>query len=104
MTMDQKQQTALFRYGVIAPLITGNKDPGMSNRAFFHQAAQKSYPGADGTPKTVSAATIEKWYGSYKKGALMHWCLPDAAMQVQAENWMMTCSSGYDTLKKNIHV
>ena len=68
MTMDQKQQTALFRYGVIAPLITGNKDPGMSNRAFFHQAAQKSYPGADGTPKTISAATIEKWYGSYKKG------------------------------------
>lgn len=68
MTLDQKQQTALFRYGVIAPLITGTVEPGTSNRAFFRQAAEKDYPDADGTPRTVSASTIEKWYCAYKKG------------------------------------
>ena len=68
MTLDQKQQTALFRYGVIAPLITGTVESGTSNRAFFRQAAEKNYPDADGTPRTVSASTIEKWYLAYKKG------------------------------------
>lgn len=68
MTLDQKQQTALFRYGVIAPLITGTAEPGISNRAFFRQAAEKNYPDAGGTPRKVSASTIEKWYAAYKKG------------------------------------
>lgn len=68
MTLDQKQQTALFRYGVIAPLITGTVESGTSSRAFFRQAAEKNYPDADGTPRTVSASTIEKWYLAYKKG------------------------------------
>lgn len=31
MTLDQKQQVALFRYGVIAPLETGSSDPSISN-------------------------------------------------------------------------
>ena len=53
MTIDQKQQIALFRYGVIAPLETGTSDPTISNNEFFRRAAAKTYTGPDGKPKTV---------------------------------------------------
>ena len=62
MTLDQKQQIALFRYGIIAPLETGTSDPGISNNEFFRRAAQKTYTGPDGRPVTVGASTIEKWH------------------------------------------
>ena len=45
MTMDQRQQVALFRYSVIAPLETGTSDPAISNKEFFRQAAKKVYTG-----------------------------------------------------------
>lgn len=67
MTLDQKQDIALFRYGVIAPLETGTSDPSISNNEFFRRAAAKTYTGPDGKPTTVSASTIEKWHRSYKK-------------------------------------
>ena len=67
MTIDQKQQIALFRYGVIAPLETGTSDPTISNNEFFRRAAAKTYTGPDGKPKTVGASTIEKWHRYYKK-------------------------------------
>ena len=67
MTLDQKQQIALFRYGIIAPLETGTSDPGISNNEFFRRAAQKTYTGPDGKPVTVGASTIEKWHRYYKK-------------------------------------
>ena len=67
MTLDQKQQIALFRYGVIAPLETGTSDPSISNNEFFRRAAKNTYAGPDGRPVTVSAATIEKWHRYYKK-------------------------------------
>ena len=67
MTMDQKQQIALFRYGIIAPLETGTSDPTISNKEFFRRAAAKTYTGPDGKPKTVGASTMEKWHNSYKK-------------------------------------
>ena len=67
MTLDQKQQIALFRYGIIAPLETGTSDPGISNNEFFRRAAQKTYTGPDGRPVTVGASTIEKWHRYYKK-------------------------------------
>ena len=67
MTIDQKQQIALFRYGVIAPLETGTSNPAISNNEFFRRAAAKTYTGPDGKPKTVGASTIEKWHRYYKK-------------------------------------
>ena len=67
MTMDQKQQTALFRYSVIAPLETGTCGP-ISNNEFFRQAAKKTYTGPDGRTTTVGASTIEKWHRAYRKG------------------------------------
>lgn len=67
MTLDQKQDVALFRYGVIAPLETGTSGPALSNNEFFRRAAQKTYIGPDGNPVTVSASTIKKWHCYYKK-------------------------------------
>ena len=67
MTMDQKQQIALFRYGVIAPLETGTSNPDTSNNESFRQAAKKTYLAPDGRPTTIGASTIEKWHRCYKK-------------------------------------
>ena len=66
MTLDQRQQTALVRYAVIAPLETGTSDPSMSNNEFFRQAAKKTYFDAEGKPVTFAASTIEKWHFAYK--------------------------------------
>ena len=68
MTMDQRQQVALFRYSVIAPLETGTSDPSISNKEFFRQAAKKVYTGPDGQPTTVGASTAAKWHRAYQKG------------------------------------
>lgn len=68
MTMDQKQQVALFRYSVIAPLETGTSDPSISNNEFFRRAAQKTYIGPDGKETAVGASTIEKWHRAYRHG------------------------------------
>lgn len=68
MTRDQKQQIALFRYSVIAPLETGTSDPSISNNEFFRQAAKKTYTGPNGKPTTVGASTVEKWHRAYRKG------------------------------------
>lgn len=68
MTMDQKQQIALFRYSVIAPLETGASDPTISNNEFFRRAAKKTYTGPNGRLTTVGASTVEKWHRAYRKG------------------------------------
>ena len=67
MTLDQKQQIALFRYSVIAPLESGSSDPSISNREFFRRAAKLSYTDPDGKPVSFGASTIEKWHRTYKK-------------------------------------
>ncbi|MCD7982015.1 MAG: DDE-type integrase/transposase/recombinase [Clostridiales bacterium] len=68
MTLDQRQQVALFRYSVISPLETGTSDPSISNNEFFRRAAQKTYTGPDGKETTVGASTIEKWHRAYQRG------------------------------------
>ncbi|MCD8398449.1 MAG: hypothetical protein LUD12_14940 [Lachnospiraceae bacterium] len=68
MTMVQKQQVALFRYAVIAPLETGTSDPSIGNNEFFRRVAQKTFTGPDRKETTVGAGTIEKWHHAYSKG------------------------------------
>ena len=68
MTMDQRQQIALFRYSVIAPLETGTADPSISKKEFFRQAAEKIYTGPDGKPATVGASTVARWHHAYQAG------------------------------------
>ncbi len=68
MTYNQKQDIALFRYGIIAPLVTGSlPDPSKKKSAFFREAAAKTHTGPDGNPVTLSASTIEKWHRSYQR-------------------------------------
>ena len=67
MTQEMKMRIALSRYSVISPLVNGTADPGQSHNQFFIEAAQKTYAGPYGTPMTVGASTVEKWYLAYKK-------------------------------------
>ena len=66
MKQEQKQEIALMRYGVIAPLITDTSEFS-SLDAFYRDAALKRYPGPDGSLRSFAASTIEKWYRSYKR-------------------------------------
>ena len=41
MNDDKRQKTALFRYGILAPLLSGITEDALSNQAFFRDAAKK---------------------------------------------------------------
>jgi len=67
MTEKERKDIALFRYGIIAPLVSGTWDGENSNSAFFRHAATLTYTAPDGTETTVSEVTIERWFYIYKK-------------------------------------
>lgn len=67
MTQEQKQEIALFRYSIIAPLVNDTKDPAVSYAQYYRQAAQKTYTGPGGKTVHVSAPTIQKWHLDYRK-------------------------------------
>ena len=58
---------ALFRYGVIAPLVTCTLEDGMSKNEFFHHAAEKTYENPRGEDIRISWYTIKRWYNIYRK-------------------------------------
>ena len=65
MNDDKRNLIALFRYGVIAELIT-MADPTPEKKAeFFKTAASKTYTYIDGTQKTLSIDTIRRYYRNY---------------------------------------
>ena len=55
--MNAKKSTdiALFRYGIIAPLVTGTIDDNLSKSAFFNQAASRVYEHPNGEDYKISA-------------------------------------------------
>lgn len=67
MTNESKQKTALFRYGILAPLISGTYDDSLSKKAFFRTAATKRYTNPLGMDITISASSLERWYYQYEK-------------------------------------
>ena len=67
MNNDKRQKTALFRYGILAPLLSGVTEDALSNQAFFRDAANKVYTTPSGVDTTISAITLEKWYYNYRK-------------------------------------
>ena len=67
MNDDKRQKTALFRYGILAPLLSGITEDALSNQAFFRDAAKKVYTAPNGVDTTISAITLERWYYSYRK-------------------------------------
>jgi len=60
-----KQDVALFRYGLIAPLITQTYEE-ESKEAYFRNVASKTYV-FKGKEEKFSIGTIKSWYLSYKK-------------------------------------
>lgn len=67
MQKQDKEFLALLRYSVIVPLVTGIYEGGNSKKDFFREAASRDYSMPDGSRRSFSADTIERWYYSYKK-------------------------------------
>lgn len=66
LTDKYRTEVALFRYGILAPLISGTWQ-GSSDRQFFKEAASKTYILPNGKEKVYAAHSIYRWYLSYKK-------------------------------------
>lgn len=65
-----KDKIALFRYGIIAPLVTAG-DVSQKQRAdFFRDASQKTYTMPDGKIVTFSIDTLYRYYKKYNEGNL----------------------------------
>ena len=67
MNDEKRQQIALFRYGILAPLISGTYDDTDSRRGFFRNAAKKTYTSPGGVDTILSASTLERWFYNYQK-------------------------------------
>lgn len=57
---------ALFRYAIIAPLVTGTLETDMSEEEFFKHAASKVYENPNGKDMRISWYTVKRWYKLYK--------------------------------------
>ncbi|MBQ1431292.1 MAG: DDE-type integrase/transposase/recombinase [Firmicutes bacterium] len=69
MEDNKKEEMALFRYSLIAPLVAGTYTEG-SKAEYYRNIAGKEYVLPDGTTTTFSASTIKKWYIMYGKEKL----------------------------------
>lgn len=67
MNDETRQQIALFRYAILAPLISGTYDDVSSRKGFFRDAANKTYTNPRGLDTTLSASTLERWFYLYQK-------------------------------------
>lgn len=69
--MEQKQkdatknEIALFKYGLIAPVVTGTFTEN-SKMEYFRNVASKSYT-VNGVKQNYSPTTIKRWYNTYQK-------------------------------------
>lgn len=66
---EQNEAIAMFRYNIIAPLIT-QPDQFESDHAFFEMRSKEKFTYIDGRVLSVSASTIERWYYKYRKDGL----------------------------------
>ena len=67
MNKEEKfQQTALFRYSLIAPALT-NMFGAPSLAQYFRNVAAKKHKGPDGNYVDVTYHSLERWFYSYKK-------------------------------------
>jgi putative transposase len=67
MKDDDKQAVALWRLGVLGPLISARLEHG-DRRRYFAEAAARTHERPDGTRVALSARTIEVWYYAYRYG------------------------------------
>lgn len=67
MQHEDKQAIALWRLGVLGPLMSARLEHG-DRRRFFEEAAARVHERPDGTRIQLSARTIESWYYAYRHG------------------------------------
>ena len=66
MTDQEKEKIALFRYGIISPVVS-NIAISMSKKEFFKQLGEKEYLHPNGNNVKIEWKTIEGWYYQYKR-------------------------------------
>lgn len=59
-----RQEIALFRYGLIAPLVNGQVDP----KTYLKEVAERIHQVPHHGEKRIAAKTILDWCTQYKKG------------------------------------
>ena len=64
------EQIALFRYSVIAPIVTRGINSDHSKEWYFRDAAKRCYTDAFGNTYRISASTIKRWYLAFSLGGL----------------------------------
>jgi putative transposase len=75
LELDPKQERlALFRFGVIAPLVCRQFETGEERRLVRQEALSKTYTTPDGTAVQVSYRTLRWWIQRYKTAGLAGLC------------------------------
>lgn len=69
MTDKDRERIAVFRYGIISPLVVGNYIE-LSKDAFYKNASARITKDHDGNSYSISPSTIERWYSRYMKNGL----------------------------------
>lgn len=67
MRQEEKEKIALWRLGVLGPLISARLEHG-DRRRYIEEAAARLQQQPDGTYVQLSARTIESWYYAYRHG------------------------------------
>lgn len=67
MTDDERQKLALWRLGVLGPLVSARLKHG-DRRTYFQMAASRVHERPDGQIVRLSARTIETWFRAYMRG------------------------------------
>lgn len=67
MKHDDKQAIALWRLGVLGPLVSTRLEHG-DRRRYIDEAAARTHERPDGTRVRLSARTIEAWYYAWRRG------------------------------------
>lgn len=67
MNQEKRREIALFRYAIIAPIISGTFEEHKSLKGFFRDASKKVYTNPRGKDTRISESTIERWYYYYQK-------------------------------------
>lgn len=78
MTHDSERRTdtALWRFGVLGPLVSARLEHG-DRAAYFSEIAARTHVAPDGRAVRLSARTVEAWYYAWRSGGL-------AALEPQA--------------------
>ena len=64
MKNDLIEKIALFKYSIIAPIVSGTMDFS-TKKEFFDSVSKKTYHYIDGTTITLYSSTVERWYYNY---------------------------------------